>query len=162
MRKGQKNSANSFVGRVDAVKEIEEVLVSSDRDEGRLAVQSIEGSGGIGKSYLLDHVMRTTDLHSLNYLTLRLNGNDQSASYVDSAVSHMVNNASAIPITKNPGGHFPKVAEVISTIGEIRTKAADEIRKKYPNVQEASKVSERYLNLFLNVGEAADIKIPGT
>ena len=46
-----------------------------------LTVQSIEGPGGIGKTYLFDHVRTTNDLSNRNYLTLRIDGSDPSAGW---------------------------------------------------------------------------------
>ena len=97
----------SFVGRRDAAGRLLAVLRGDDRSPGKLSVLSVEGPGGIGKTFLLDHVPATNDLSGRNYLTLRVDGGAAGKS-VDlfSGVGRMVNAASALAIRGRAAGYY--------------------------------------------------------
>lgn len=65
-------SENHFVGRDDAIKRLHEVISGQLTSSDRVTIQSVEGPGGIGKSFLFNHALSTADLTSRNYITLRL------------------------------------------------------------------------------------------
>ena len=112
----------SFVGRRDAAGRLLAVLRGDDRSSGKLSVLGVEGPGGIGKTFLLDHVLATNDLSGRNYLTLRVDGGAAENS-VDlfSGVGRMVDAASARAIRSRPDGYYfsptERVLERIEGIG---------------------------------------------
>lgn len=63
-----------FVGRDDAMKRIQDVLTGREAAGGKLTVQSIEGPGGIGKTFLFNNAISRVDLTNRNYLILRIDG----------------------------------------------------------------------------------------
>ena len=89
-------AVDHFVGREDAVRRLADVLTGRKRAEGKLTIQSIEGPGGIGKTYLFNHVLTTTtDLSNRNFLTLKIDGGDPSACNLVRSVARMVDSAEA-------------------------------------------------------------------
>jgi len=144
-----------FVGRHDTVTRLGAVLSGRERAKGKLAIQSIEGSGGIGKTSLLDHVLATSDLSDRNYLTLRINGNDDpSAGNLVRAVAGMVNSAEAEAIRHRPPGYyFPSVGSVTKAIDTIRYEAIAEFQKQQPNNEDGRLALARYLDIALELGK---------
>lgn len=66
---------NAFVGRASAVGSLTSLLRRSDSPIPKLRIVSISGPGGIGKSFLVQHVERSTDLvKTEQYLKLELRG----------------------------------------------------------------------------------------
>ncbi len=84
-----------FVGRQEAVGLLGAVLKGSTKAQGKLTIQRIEGSGGIGKSCLFDHVLVSSDLTDRYYFCLKIDGNDPSASGLVRSISRMVESAEA-------------------------------------------------------------------
>lgn len=64
----------TFVGRADVYNKLH--LWLSQEQEDKLRVISVEGSGGIGKTTLIEEVLRALDMKDKRYLTLRLRGED--------------------------------------------------------------------------------------
>jgi hypothetical protein len=71
-----------FVGRADPVARVTAWL-RNEPERDPLAIASISGPGGVGKSSLLAHVLRNTELHDRSFLTLRLQGIDGSRTLTD-------------------------------------------------------------------------------
>jgi len=71
-----------FVGRADPIAKLSTWL-REEPARGSLAIGSISGPGGVGKSFLLGHVLRSIDLSSRNFLTLRLQGADGPRTLTD-------------------------------------------------------------------------------
>ncbi len=143
-----------FVGRQDDISRLAAVLTGEERAGGKLTVQSIEGPPGIGKTCLFDHVLRTTDLGSRHYLTLKIDGNvdgnDPSAKNLVRSVARLVASAEADAIRDRPTGfYFPAVGRVIKAIDRIRDDAASEFRKRSPDCEEGRAALLRFLDLAI-------------
>lgn len=80
---------DTFVGREDPVANICAELRVPTRDQ-RVHIVSISGPGGVGKSFLLDHVLSQLDLSKLQYLPLRINGNTSSVTLADLVVRDLL------------------------------------------------------------------------
>lgn len=65
---------DDFVGRENAVQSLKSLLTK--RPSRRLVVASISGPGGVGKSFLLEHVLAGVDLEGEKYLKLSSHGRD--------------------------------------------------------------------------------------
>ena len=129
-------SVEQFVGRDDAVKRLHEVLTGKQAAAGKLTVQSIEGPGGIGKTFLFNHAIAGVDLSDRNYLTLRIDANEPSARTLVRAVARMVDGAQADAIRDRPSGYyFPTVDRVVKAIETIRSEAVAEFQQRNPNNQ---------------------------
>ncbi|MFQ2190664.1 hypothetical protein [Aeromonas jandaei] len=61
-------STEHFIGRKNAVKQIQDVLIGKKKSGGNVTIQSIEGPGGIGKTCLFDHAFDSVDIKKQNYL----------------------------------------------------------------------------------------------
>ncbi len=78
-----------FVGRDNPVEDISRVL-SDQQPRTRIRIISISGPGGVGKSYMLNHVLSGLDLASLNYLPLRVDANTSSVTLADLMVRDLI------------------------------------------------------------------------
>jgi len=142
-----------FVGREDAVKRLHDVLTGCESMGRMLTVQSIEGPGGIGKTFLFNHAIASVDLSSRNYLTLRIDGNDPSARTLVRAVARMVDGAKADPIRNRASGYyFPEVDRVVKAIETIRSEAVAEFQKNEPNNENGRRAFLRFLDLAFEAG----------
>ena len=158
-------SVENFVGRNDAVKRVQDVLMGREAADGNLTVLSIEGPGGIGKTYLFNHAIGCVDLTNRNYLVLRNDGSDSdpSARTLVRAVARMVDGASAEVIRGKPSGYyFPSVDRVGKTIEAIRTKAADEFQGRHQNDKDGRMALLRFLDLAFEAGKRINDAFPIT
>lgn len=152
-----------FVGRHDAVTRVQNVLTGQDRAKGKLVVQSIEGPGGIGKTFLLDHALAGVDLGFRNYLILRIDGSDTYATSLVRAVGRMVDGADAPQIKHRTSGYFfPSVDMVVKAIDSIRNEAISEFKKRNPDVQNGETALLRFLDWAIENGKRLNASIPGT
>lgn len=160
-----------FVGREDAVNRLRAVFTGNDSAPGRLKVQSVEGPGGIGKTYLLDHVLATTDVSPRKYLTLRVDGHDPDVRSLVRGVSRMVDNAQADAIRGRPAGsYFLEVNQVIKEIDAIRHEAQAEFQKvrekigpgdeNLPSDKEALSALLQFLELAFEAGKLVNDAVP--
>ena len=156
-------SAERFVGRNDAVRRIHDVLTGREAANGNLTVLSIEGTGGIGKTYLFNHAIGCVDLTNRNYLVLRTDGGDPSARTLVRALARMVDGASAEAIRGKPSGYyFPSVDRVGKTIDVIRNQAAAEFQQRHQNDEDGRLALLRFLELAFETGKRVNDAIPIT
>ena len=156
-----------FVGRQDAVRHLADLLTGLNRGGRKLAVQSIEGPGGIGKTYLFDHVVDTSNLSDRNFLTLKINGHvdddDPSARSLVRSVARLVESAEADAIRHKPSGfYFPAVGRVIRAIEMIRNEAVEELQKQLPGNEEGRAALVRLLDLAFEAGKRLNDAVPIT
>jgi hypothetical protein len=156
-------TAKRFVGRDEAVRRLKSVIVGEIRAEGRLTILSIEGSGGIGKTFLLDHVLGRTDLIGQRYLTCRLSGSDVAASSLVRAVVHLADGAQAPAVRSKPSGfYFPMVHLTAKAIESVRRQAITELQKRLPDQQDAPIYLSRLLDLAFQAGKRLNDISPAT
>ena len=156
-------STEHFVGRSDALKRLNAVLTGGDVARGNLTIQSVEGPGGIGKTFLFDHAVGGLDHTTRNYPTLRIDGNDASARTLVRAVSRMVKSADAEAIRdKASGYYFPAVDRVIKAIETIRSEAVAEFQKHHPDNKEGRLALLRFLDLAFEAGKRINDAFPIT
>jgi hypothetical protein len=152
-----------FVGRDDAVKRLHQVLTGQETAGGKLTVQSIEGPGGIGKTFLFNHAVADVDLGNRNYLTLRIDGNDRSARTLVRAVARVADGAEAEPIRgRAPGYYFPSVDRVVKAIETIRSEAVAEFQQRHPNSEAGPQAFRRFLDLAFEAGKRINNALPKT
>lgn len=124
-------ATNSFIGRLDAERQLQAVLLGTQRSPGKVTVQSIEGPGGIGKTTFFDHVFTKTDLGSRNFLVLRTSGVDEAQHSPFRTLRLLVDSASGVHLpSKAPGQYFPSVTEVALEYEKFCQDAAKELEKK--------------------------------
>src|SRR2546421_4175360 len=111
-------SAETFVGRGNAIDQLHAVLNSEVTRGGRLTILSIEGAGGVGKTSLLDHVLLGHDFMHRNYLSLRVDGSHGTAEAgLFAGVCRLVDSARAKAVQAKPPGHyFPAVKKAVQTL----------------------------------------------
>jgi hypothetical protein len=152
-----------FVGRDDAVKRLNNVLTGRESADGILTVQSIEGPGGIGKTFLVNHAIACADLINRNYLTLRIDGNDPSSKTLVRKVARMADGAKADAIRdRGAGYYFPTVDRVVKAIETIRSEAVAEFQKRCPNNEEGRLALLQFLDLAFEAGKRINDAIPIT
>jgi hypothetical protein len=78
-----------FVGRENPVQEIHRALIDHNPNQS-VRIISVSGPGGVGKSYMLDHVLSNLDLSQLCYLSLRADGNTSSTTLADIIVRDLI------------------------------------------------------------------------
>ncbi len=155
--------AQHFVGRADALRQVHDVLTGVGTAGGNLTVQSIEGPGGIGKTFLFDHALAGIDLTARNYLTLRINSNEPSELTLLRAIERMVNNAEADAIRHRPSRYyFPSVDRVVTAIETIRSAARAEFEEQHPDNDTAMKAFLRFLDLAFEAGKRVNDAFPIT
>lgn len=98
-------TAHKFVGRHEATERLR-AIPKREIQAGRLTIQRIEGPGGIGKTYLFDHVITRTDLAAQHYLKLHLDGNKPSGTSLIRLIARMVDSADAESIRNRPAGYY--------------------------------------------------------
>ena len=156
-------SVENFVGRDDAVKRLHDVLTGHKAADGKLTVQSIEGPGGIGKTFLFNHAIAGVDLSDRNYLILRTDGNEPSAGTLVRAVARMVDGAQADAIRDRASGYFfPFVDRVVKAIETIRAEAVAEFQQRHPNNEDGRLALLRFLDLAIEAGKRINDAVPIT
>ena len=116
-------AADRFVGRSQDSEKIAAVLQGREKAGRKLTILSIEGSGGIGKTYLFDHVCEQTDISACRYLVLKLDGNDLMSRTLARDVVRLVDSAEASALRAHPPGYyFPNVHAVLKVIDEVKAK----------------------------------------
>ena len=156
-------SVETFVGRDDAVKRLHDVLTGHKAADGKLTVQSIEGPGGIGKTFLFNHAIAGVDLSDRNYLILRTDGNEPSAGTLVRAVARMVDGAQADAIRDRASGYFfPFVDRVVKAIETIRAEAVAEFQQRHPNNEDGRLALLRFLDLAIEAGKRINDAVPIT
>jgi len=157
------DGVDHFVGRQDAVRRLADVLTGRERADAKLRIQSIEGPGGIGKTWLFNHVLATTDLADRKYLTLRIDGNDPAAGSVVHAVARMVHSAKAEAIRGRLPRHcFPNVDRTTKAIETIRSEAVAEFQKRQPNNEDGLAALLQFLDLTIALGKPLNDVYPNT
>lgn len=153
-------SAEHFIGRKNAVKQLQDVLVGKKKSGGNITIQSIEGPGGIGKTCLFDHAFDSVDIKKQNYLILRIDGNSLSTNTVDQAVTTLIDSAKANNPLRNPPRHyFPTVQNISNNIESLRVELSDEIKIKSPE-NEMNYIN--YINFAMSAGEKLNELSPKT
>ena len=154
-------TSTHFVGRFETIERLRAVLNGQTRADGNLTVQSIEGPGGIGKTFLLNHVVTTTPLAGRQYLQLRIDGNDLSAASLIRAVSRMIDSADAEASRRHlDRSCFPEVTRVIEAIEAIRSEALAEFEQHSPADKEGREAFSRFLDVAFTVGKHINDIIP--
>ncbi|HPE71764.1 MAG TPA: hypothetical protein PK018_06280 [Candidatus Competibacter sp.] len=152
-----------FVGRDDAMKRIQDVLTGREAAGGKLTVQSIEGPGGIGKTFLFNNAISRVDLTNRNYLILRIDGSAPPPRSLVRMVARMVDGAEAAAIQDRPSGYyFPSVDRVVKAIETIFSEAVAEFKKRHPDNTNGQRVLLRLLDMVLEAGIRINDAIPIT
>ena len=152
-----------FVGRREAIQRLALVLKGTDRAGDKLTIQSVEGPGGIGKTCLFNHVLASNELVDQKYLTLKVDGNDPSASSLVRAIPRMVDSAQAEAIRgRQAGSYFPEVDRITKAIETIRGEAIAEFQKRQPGDQEGQSALSRFLDLAFETGKRISDAVPIT
>lgn len=145
---------NHFVGRGNAVNRLHGVLSGSVSSNDKLTIQSIEGPGGIGKTFLFDHATKGVVLKNRNYITLRIDGNDQSNRTLVNAVKSIVKSADGDVLRSGaPGNYFQEVDRVLKAMDMIRIEAEEEFQKLNPNDKEGLQAFLWLFDRALSVGK---------
>jgi hypothetical protein len=126
-------SGETFVGRQADVAKIQRVLLGESRAKGSLSVMSVEGPGGIGKTALFDHALKSTHVGPRRFLTMRVSTKENpDAATPFTFIDTMISGAKADAIADKPAGHyFPNARLALSIVDEVRTQVAGEIEQRF-------------------------------
>ncbi|MGD9851058.1 MAG: ATP-binding protein [Nitrospirales bacterium] len=80
---------STFVGRESPVEDIRRAIIDAS-PKSKVRIISVSGPGGVGKSFMLDHVLSDLDLSHHKYLQLRVDGNTSSATLADVIVRDLI------------------------------------------------------------------------
>lgn len=153
-------SIKKFVGRENAIEQIQSVLTNVTRAGDRLTIQSIYGAGGIGKSWLFKHAESGVDLKNQNYISMRIDGNSLSSDTVEKAVTSLIDSAKTnAPLDNTPRYYFPAVQRVIKQIEVIRRELAAEAAE---SKQGDNSDFQKLLSFAFSTGESIQDIFPGT
>ena len=157
-------SRTSFVGRQDATRHLLAVLRGEENAPGKLSVLSVEGPGGIGKTFLFDHVLATNDLSERKYLTLRVDGGSgEDSVHLFSSVDRMVTAASSPAIRDKPAGYyFSLTKQILDRVESIKLDALSEVQRDFPADPEVAVIFRRLLNVALAMGKGLNDLVPLT
>ena len=152
-----------FVGRQEGIARLQAALTGELRARGPLTIQSIEGPGGIGKSYLFAHVLSRADLSEQHFLRLTLDGNAPAAGSLITALGRMVDSADASGLRDKPAGYyFPTVKSVLKIVAEIKDDASAEFLKQHPDDKEGQAALLRFLDQAFAAGKRLNDVSPVT
>lgn len=133
---------DTFVGRVDTLRTLRSWLAGEVRaNGGATSVGSISGSAGIGKTFLLDHALRETDLRDRRYVTLRV----AATSRLPTLAGVAMDLAASAKLHSLKENDFPRITECRRAIEWMDGKARDEVERAAANDSELAKtVAEVY------------------
>lgn len=131
---------NTFVGRADSLKTLQRWLLGEAK--GKTSVGSISGSAGIGKTFLLDHALRETDLRARRYTTLRVAG---VTSMLPTLARVVENLADSAKVLSSRSTEFPKVTECRHALEWMDRRAQEEVEREVAHDTDLAKtVAELY------------------
>ncbi|HEX3760004.1 MAG TPA: hypothetical protein VHW23_14915 [Kofleriaceae bacterium] len=152
---------NTFVGRADSLKTLQGWLRDDSPAHGKTRVGSISGSAGIGKTFLLDHALRETDLRDRRYTTLRV----AAATNMLPTLARVVEDlAASAKVLSSKTTEFPKVTECRHALEWMDRQAQEEVERGVAHDTELAKaVAELYglargLVQFVSLPPAAVVK----
>ncbi len=103
-------TVGDYAKRPSEVKRLEKLLTEGSEN---LSICSISGPGGVGKTYLLDHVLSKLSPRALNYLTLRVDGsNPEKSSDFFGLVADQLAKRSLPPPAKMSRDYFPNTRNI--------------------------------------------------
>lgn len=142
------------------LKDIQKFLKNNNSNQN-LQILSIEGSGGLGKSTLLDKSMTAEILNDYKYLTLKINGIKAQNTNIYDIISDLINSASSqATFTKKPGQLFPNTTNVLREYEKFR----NALIAAYTEQDNSLKADEilKCLNFINHVGQAINDISPVT
>ncbi len=124
-----------YVGRVESVRQLLDVLSAGPHPPLNVAVQSIEGPGGIGKTALFEYALGQVDRAALKTLTMKVSGNAASQGDPFQAVQTWVASSEAsVALMKPLSQRFTNTSEVCALYGELLARAKTQLEKALPHV----------------------------
>ena len=152
--------SNKFVGRDNLVHHIRELFKRNNHQQ-KLRIQSIEGSGGLGKTTLLEHAIYPELLEDHQYLSLKINGDYAANTDIYDLVSALINSAhSTVTRHKKPGELFPKTNNVIQAYQAFKLELIKAYQIQDPQL-EVTQISH-YLRMGLELGQFINDAMPPT
>lgn len=140
-----------FIGRQPSIKQIQD-LINNKNHHKKLRILSIEGSGGLGKSTLLDHALTPEILHDNQYLTLRIDGTSSHIGDIYDTISTLINSASSmVTSSKKPGQLFPNTTNIIKAFKVFQA----EVLKSYTVKDASLDIDDIYkcFHIVTNIGK---------
>lgn len=127
-----------FIGRYDSYGMLKSILSSNLKNN--LNIVSLSGPGGIGKTYLLHHVLQDTLLNSSNWLKLSIKGVDNSYRTLGSIITKdLPDSCNQVDISGT--GHFKRIKRCRDGIKIIDEKIKESLLKSCKNDEQKKKIS---------------------
>jgi hypothetical protein len=123
----------SFVGRADPLRRLKSWLMG-EHQIAPLAIASMSGPGGIGKTFLLDHVLRDPEVGGRGYLVLRLQGSDRPRTLAQALAFDLITSHK-----DGDGDAFKELARCRAQLEAMDAQARAEIEKKVQSDPELPK-----------------------
>ena len=122
-----------------------------------LKIISIEGSGGIGKTFLLDQFLQEKEeaIANLNFLTMRVSGNLDKTSLID-IVKTLVFSAKGKGFLEPPTYYFPDTVNILNKIEEVKNSVVKEFEAKFPEKDNERNLLGDIIEDIFSLGE--DVK----
>src|SRR5205085_2706301 len=156
-------NSSRFVGRTEAVQRLSAVLDGSQKADGTLTIQSVEGPGGIGKTYLLERVIGTTALGHRNYVPFGIEGNGLEPRTLDCAVQRLLDSVNHRAQLKRAVGYkFTDTRRVLEAVQRVRSKAIEEFQTKHPGDMASREAFGQFLDLAFALGKLVNDVVPKT
>lgn len=150
---------SSFVGRTKEQDRLRQILLRDDPDG--LVIQSIEGPGGIGKSTVFEKILDELNLHVLDFLTLRIDGNKWGNVSLDQLIGSFVDSARSDKLLNKPRTLFSRTADAISATERIRSESIEQLEKQKGG-EDFVKVFNNAFDAMVSLGQAVNATAPAT
>lgn len=140
-----------FVGREDPHRTLQAWLLGEE-SRGTLSVGSISGPGGIGKTFLLDHVLRSApaELAARQYLTLRAAGSGGARTLAQVVVNDLADSVQESDVRK---GGFSRVRRCRQALDAMDRQARAEVEQQLKEQPELAQTVSRLFALGTGVLE---------
>ena len=136
---------NKIIGRIEVYEKIRSRLEDSSH---KFLITSIGGSGGIGKTYLLDKLLEDISFDDNGYLVIfpETNKKDSFEKYITEGLVSSVN--AVLPITK---GYFNETSKFIKELTEAEAKRKKELLRLAKQSKILNKIDEDIIDNILDL-----------
>ena len=132
--------------------EVSRLAALLERADAGLTIGAVSGPGGVGKSYLVDHVLTTVGVEKLGYVRLSVDGsNQQHRGDFFGLIEGELGRRSLSPPAKASRDYFPELRRIAGIHRDLLDKAAGELTARgAPEATKAAALAMLRAARFLN------------